>query len=100
MTRCVRCTRCAAALSMAGVDGVALVAGPLYQVVREARDRGARVGPDIIDFVQQGVFALRRTLNAMTEGSDPHEDYAAFEAESQTARRRARSKQGRAHQPF
>jgi chemosensory pili system protein ChpA (sensor histidine kinase/response regulator) len=68
--------------SMAGVDSVARVAGPLYQVVREARDRGARIGSDIIDFVQQGVFALRRTLNSLTEGTDPHEDLASFEAEA------------------
>ena len=69
--------------SMAGVDSVARVAGPLYQVVREARDRESRIGSDIVDFVQQGVFALRRTLNALSEGTEPHEDYASFEAEAQ-----------------
>ncbi|HET6474158.1 MAG TPA: Hpt domain-containing protein, partial [Pseudomonadales bacterium] len=69
--------------AMAGVDSIALLAGPLYQVVREARDHGARIGSDIIDFVQQGVFALRRTLNALADGTESHEDVAAFEAEAQ-----------------
>ncbi len=69
--------------SMAGVDSIARVAGPLYEVVREARDRGSRIGSDIVDFVQQGVFALRRTLNALSEGSEPVEDLASFEAEGQ-----------------
>ncbi len=69
--------------SMAGVDSVAGIAGPLYQVVREVRDRGSRVGSDVVDFVQQGIFALRRTLNAVTEGSEPREDVASFEAEAE-----------------
>ena len=69
--------------SMAGVDSIARVAGPLYEVVREARDRGSRIGSDIIDFVQQGVFALRRTLSALSEGSEPHEDLKSFETEGQ-----------------
>ena len=69
--------------SMAGVDSIARVAGPLYEVVREARDRGSRIGSDIVDFVQQGVFALRRTLNALSEGSEPLEDLASFETEGQ-----------------
>ncbi len=68
--------------SMAGVDSVSGIAGPLYRVVSEARDVGMRAGPDIIDFVQQGVFALRRTLNAVSEGAEPHEDVASFEAEA------------------
>ncbi len=69
--------------SMAGIDSVARIAGPLYQVVREARDRGAAIGLDIVDFVQQGVFALRRAVNALTHGSLPREDIASFESESQ-----------------
>jgi chemosensory pili system protein ChpA (sensor histidine kinase/response regulator) len=68
--------------SMAGVDSVARVAGPLYEVVREVRDRGVRVGSDVADFVQQGVFALRRTLNALADGTEPHEDVASFEGEA------------------
>src|SRR5262249_2732747 len=69
--------------AMAGVDSIALLAGPLYQVVREARDQGARIGSDVTDFVQQGVFALRRSLNALADGTDAHEDVASFEAEAQ-----------------
>ncbi len=68
--------------SMAGVDSVSRVAGPLYHVVREARDRGLKIGSDIVDFIQQGVFALQRTLRALAEGRQTHEDYASFEAES------------------
>ncbi len=68
--------------SMAGVDSVSRIAGPLYHVVREARDRGSRIGSDIVDFIQQGVFALQRTLRALLEGRHTHEDYASFETES------------------
>ena len=68
--------------SMAAIDSVARLAGSLYQVVREVRDRGSKVGSDIADFVQQGVFAMRRTLDALIEGTEPHEDLAAFEVES------------------
>ena len=69
--------------SMVGVDSIARVAGPLYEVVREAREHGTRVGSDMADFLQQGVFALRRTLNALTAGTEPHEDVASFESEAQ-----------------
>jgi len=68
--------------SMAGVDSVARIAGPLYQVVREARDHGVQIGSDIFDFLQQGVFSLRRALDALTDGRQPQEDAASFEAES------------------
>jgi len=68
--------------SMAAIDSMARLAGSLYQVVRETRDRGSKIGSDIVDFVQQGVFALRRTLDALIEGTEPHEDLAAFEVES------------------
>ena len=56
---------------MAGIDSVAGIAGPLYRVVREARDHGAQIGSDIIDFVQQGVFSLRRALDALKDGGSP-----------------------------
>jgi chemosensory pili system protein ChpA (sensor histidine kinase/response regulator) len=68
--------------SMAGVDSISRVAGPLYRVVREARDRGARLGPDIVDFIQHGVFALQRSLRTLAEGGQPLEDYESFENES------------------
>jgi chemosensory pili system protein ChpA (sensor histidine kinase/response regulator) len=68
--------------SMAGIDSVAGIAGPLYQVVREARDRGVSISSDIVDFVQQGVFALRRALDALTEGRQPREDIASFDTEA------------------
>ncbi len=68
--------------SMAGVDSIARVAGPLYDVARESRDRGSHIGSDIVDYIQQGVFALRRTLSALSEGSEPQEDLASFETEA------------------
>jgi chemosensory pili system protein ChpA (sensor histidine kinase/response regulator) len=68
--------------SMAGVDSVARIAGPLYDVARQARDRGGEATSDVVDFIQHGVFALRRALQAFIEGRASGEDVAAFDAEA------------------
>jgi len=68
--------------AMAGIDGVAGVATPLYEVATAFRDTMQTITPDLFDFLQQGVFALRRSLDALGAGNEPDEDQSLFESEA------------------
>jgi chemosensory pili system protein ChpA (sensor histidine kinase/response regulator) len=69
--------------AMAGIDTVTAIADPLYRVASAARDAGATHSPDLIDFIQQGVFALRRTVKALRDGATPDEETELFAREAE-----------------
>ena len=68
--------------AMAGIDAVAGIATPLYEAATAFRDTMQPITPDLFDFLQQGVFALRRCLDALGVGHEPDEDHALFESEA------------------
>jgi chemosensory pili system protein ChpA (sensor histidine kinase/response regulator) len=68
--------------AMAGIAAVAGVATPLYEVATAFRNTMQPITPDLFDFLQQGVFALRRCLDALSHGQEPDEDQALFESEA------------------
>ena len=56
----------------------------LYQVATAYKDAGKPVTSDLFDFLQQGVFALRRSIDAVRGGEAPDEDEARWEAIART----------------
>ena len=69
--------------AMADVDAVSRIATPLYEVVSAGQEQGQLQDPDVFDFAQQGVYALRRTMDALAAGATPDEELDLFEAEAQ-----------------
>jgi len=67
---------------MAGIEAVSRIADPVYRVASAAREAGVAPTPNMIDFIQQGVFALRRTVKALRDGEVPDEEFGLFEQEA------------------
>ena len=68
--------------AMAGVDAVCAIADPIYRVASAARDAGVEPSGDMVDLLQQGVFALRRTVTALEDGREPDEETELFAREA------------------